>query len=157
MPSLKGLTNEQEVRKIASWTYDNFPKREKNCKAHKQGSMGKKFKKSKAFLINGMPHLTNLVKKHWDELNLTKKQKLELIATRKRTKSILRKSLPQIEKLEKEIKIETLGDKSLQGTLVKISKLAKLKAKLSKAQVKCIRKTKEILTPAQLQQLLNKK
>jgi len=110
------------------------------------------------FLVK-LPHLTKVVKQNWDnqEFGLTKKQKEKLLVIRKETIKGVKTLKPQIVELSKKIRQSTLKGGDIKKIDKMVEKLAKLKAKLTKVQVRCVVKTKKILTKKQLKFLHNKK
>ena len=127
-----------------------------------QGAMmGKKMHKmqkgamNKPFLILGkMPHLTKLVMRHWDDLNLSDTQKEELIKIRKATMGAVMQLKPQIMKLENEVAKAAMEGAKPESLKAKVDQIAQLKAKATMAHLKCIYDTKKILTPRQMKLLL---
>jgi Spy/CpxP family protein refolding chaperone len=117
-------------------------------------STEKQMKKGSPFLINGkMPHLTKLVMKNWDKLNLSDKQQAKLITIRKETMGAIKSIKPQIIALEKEVAIATMAGEKPETLKNKVDTLAKLKASATMAHIKCIYETQNVLTPDQLAQL----
>jgi len=124
-----------------------------NYKHHKKMTK----KADSPFLINNkMPHLTKLVKKNWDKLNLTATQKSKLLKVRKETMAAVMSLKPKIMKLENKIVRYTMRGDKPSKLKYKVNELAKLKAKLTMSHIKCIYKTKKILTKEQLKMLLKK-
>ncbi len=137
------------------------------CSAGKCGSAmtktvkkkGHKKHKSSPFLIKyGLPHLTKLVKKSWDDpqLALTKEQKSKLLEVRKKTMGGVKSVKPEITKLKREI-IEASRAGSSAATLkAKVEKLASLEAEATMVQLDCIASTKAILSKGQYDYLIAK-
>lgn len=180
MPSQKGIVSEDELKYIASWMYDNYPQQNMNGRSNnncKSGSCNskkcntnksqknkkmaqKKGKKFSPFLINskGMPHMTSLVKRNWDNpaLALSPDQKEILLEIKKRTmKSVLDLS-PRIKKLENEIKIITMKGEDKNDIYMMVDQLAKLKSAATKTHVECITDTLKVLDNKQEQFLLKR-
>ena len=121
----------------------------------KEVKMAKPKKIDSPFLINGkMPHLTKLVMKHWDDLNLTKEQKDSLKKVREETMGAIKELKPQIIKLENEIAQETLIGSKPDSLKQKVDMVAKLKAEATITHIKCIYNTKRILNQDQLKLLI---
>ncbi len=178
MPSQKGNVSKEELETIAKWLYKNFPPSNfKPSMMHKQGKsytkqksksctnpskqsknkMKQNNKKISPFLISkGLPHLTKLVKMHWNDLNLSDKQKSRLLVVRKDTVSGVRSIAPKVMKIEKKIKQMILNGENPEGIYPYIDKLSKLKADATKVHARCIYNTKKILSNQQLKYLLQK-
>jgi len=110
-------------------------------------------KKTSPFLIVGkMPHLMKPIKANWNnkELNLTKEQKEKLEIIRKNTVSTVKKLAKKIKMLEKKIVRNSLQGEPPKKLKEKVDRLAELKAKATMAHIRCIYKTKQILTSKQL-------
>ncbi len=167
MPSQKGAVTEAEVQQIAGWMYDNYPPQGmtgKSCQGSGSGKgkagSGKRGKggKPSVFLITkGLPHLTGMLMKHWDDprLALTPKQKEKLLLVRQETMQGVKRIKPQAVKLEKQIRMlarEGAGNDRLDPM---IDKLASLKAEASKIHIKCLNDTRAVLTPKQMQYLMS--
>ena len=80
MPSQKGNVTKEELEKINSWLFDNFPS--VMFKANKCNTKVAKKKKSSPFLILGkIPHLTKMIMQNWNNslLALSSVQKEQLM------------------------------------------------------------------------------
>jgi len=120
----------------------------------------KAMKKSSPFLIKkGLPHMTMLVKKNWDnpELALTAKQKEKLLNVRKNVMSMVQRIKPEVIALQQEIIQASRSGTSSQALKEKIEKLASLEAEATIGHLGCIEQTKAILTPEQTALLLSSK
>ncbi len=120
----------------------------------------KKKMKSSPFLIVGkMPHLTRLIKTHWNDPNLalSSEQKPKLLKIRKETISTVMKLAKKIKSLESEIATATMQGEEPKNIKPKVEELAKLKAKATMAHIKCIYDTKKVLSKKQLDYLLSLK
>ncbi|WP_187646941.1 hypothetical protein [Nitrosophilus labii] len=116
--------------------------------------------KSSPFLIVGkMPHLTRLIKIHWDDPNLalSNEQKSKLLKIRKETIATVMKLTKKIGVLENEIAKSTMQGEEPKNIKPKVEELAKLKAKATMAHIRCIYDTKKVLTKKQLDYLLSMK
>jgi len=128
----------------------------------KQGSkIMKKQRMSSPFLIKrGLPHMTKMVMKNWDDaqLALTDTQKTKLIEVRKNTMTSLKSIKPKVALLTKEIIVGSKENEDVSKVLfAKVEKLATLKSKATIIQLKCMENTKHILTAKQTAYLLTKK
>ncbi len=153
MPSQRGNATVEELARIASWMYDNFPSSEQKTKVCKSSTATTpKTQSSSQFLIpQGMPHLTKLLKQQWDNeaLNLSKMQKEKLLAVRHATMKTIKRLTPRIQGLEKTIIRKTLSGESPKVLTPIIKKLALLKAEATTVHVQCIYDTEQILTAKQ--------
>ena len=159
MPSLKGKVSKEDLEKIAAYVVENFPS-EKFTKMIKEIHTNDTLNalKSSPFLMNsdGLPHLTKLLLKNWDkaDLALSPEQKEKLLVVRKETLTTVKKVKQQIVSLEEKV-LETMVDgddyKALGST---VDEIAKLKAMATKAHLKCIAETLEILNDEQVAYLL---
>ena len=110
------------------------------------------------FLIRqGLPHMTGLLKQHWDDpgLALTSDQKTRLLAIRRVVLITIRRLKPQIVSIETEI--IRAGRTGSDGAHLKkeVNRLAALKAEATVAHLDCIARTKAVLSPKQTRQLLS--
>ena len=131
--------------------------------AKNTAGMSPKSKKARGmksiFLIQrGLPHYSGIIKRMWDDkgLNLTKEQKEKLLVVRKETMKALFEIKPKVKELEKKIIALTKEDKKITEIYKDLNKLARLKEEASKAHLKCIEKTKEILTKEQFEYIHQK-
>lgn len=159
MPSLKGKISEKDLATIADHMIANYPSPEfvsmikeiqKNDKIN--GLM------SSPFLLNseGLPHLTKLLLMNWDKsaLGLTDEQKEKLLVIRHETLSAIKEIKEKVQVLEDEI-IEAMVDgEPLEETYPKLEAVAKLKVEATKVQLKCLKRSMEILNDAQIEFLL---
>ena len=128
-------------------------------KAQKQNKMGKKQGKVSPFLISkGLPHMTMMIKQNWEnpKLGLSQDQKKKLLVVRKATVGGIQALKPQVVPLEKKIKQMSRSGADISKLNPLIDELAVLKAKMTKVHVKCIFDSKNILTKAQVQFLLQR-
>ena len=118
-----------------------------------------KMRGSPFLIIGKMPHLTKLVKKHWDDpkLALREDQKPKLLKIRKETIKTVMSLAKEIRALEKEIAAAAMKGEMPENLKPKVDKLAKLKAEATMAHIRCIYNTKNVLDEAQLNYLLNLK
>jgi len=161
MPSQKGVVTEEELRLINSWMYENvmLPQSRQGQQQNKQCKQQKKSAKSSPFLISsGLPHMTMMIKKNWDNptLALTSEQKDKLLMVRKTTISGVKSLKPQIMQLEKQIKKMTMSGQAVTQINSRVDALALLKAKISKVHINCIHESKNILTKEQVKFLLGR-
>ena len=133
--------------------------------AMKQGMMQKAKKMHKKrmnspFLIkHGLPHLTKMVAKSWDDpkLALTADQKAKLMEVRKTTMSGVKKLKPEVMKLRKEIIEASKAGTKADALKAKVEKLASLEAEATMVHLNCIDSTKAVLTKAQYDYLMQKR
>ena len=156
MPSQKGSVTQEELKEIASWMFENFPKKGMGMNKGKNCTAKPKAKKSQTpFLIKSpnLPHMTRLIMKNWDnaDLNLTKEQKEKLLVIRKETMGGVKNIKQAIQPLESEI---VNFDNNLTKVAPKVKEVAKLKADATLLHLKCIKNTKEVLNEKQLKMLL---
>lgn len=131
----------------------------------KQGMMQKakkmhKMRMHSPFLIkHGLPHLTKMVAKSWDDpkLALTDAQKAKLMEVRKTTMGGVMKLKPEVMKLRKEIIEASKTGIKADALKAKVDKLASLEAEATMVHLNCIDSTKAILTKAQYDYLMQKR
>lgn len=159
MPSLKGKVSEAELKVIAEYLYDHFPN-EAFLKmiSQKQHNGAMNGLKKSPFLINSdaLPHLTKILKMHWDKakLGLTAEQKEKLLLIRKETVSGVQQIKSKVVALESEIVEMMVDEESLEKTATKVDALAKLKAKATMLHLECLSKTMKVLTEQQIELLM---
>ena len=115
--------------------------------------------KHSPFLIkNGLPHMSKLVMRAWDNpaFGLTDKQKIELRGIRKRTMEPIMNIKKEIMPLTKTIVLGTYSGKTADELKDKVKKLGELQAEATIIQIQCIEETKKVLTKDQLIYLLQK-
>ena len=150
MPSLKDKVSVEDLKTIAEHMIANYPSKE-------FVSMIKEIQKNdkmnslihSPFLLNReeLPHLTKLLLMNWDKkaLGLTDEQKEKLLIVRQETLRAIKKIKEKVEELEAEI-IESMVDgEPLEDTYPKLEAVAKLKVQATKVQLKCIKRSMEIL------------
>jgi len=119
----------------------------------KKSQQSKKAKKKQSpFLIkHGLPHMTKLMKKLWDDekLALTPEQKEKLLVIRKETMGAIKQIKPEVMQLKKEIVQAGRKGDNAAALQPKVEKLAQLEARATMVHLTCIEKTKAVLTPAQ--------
>lgn len=114
--------------------------------------------KSSPFLITGkIPHLTKLLMQQWDnpELKLSDQQKSELLKVRAKTLTGVKKMAPEIGSLEKQVAEGIFAGKTPADLSSSVFTIAKLKAEGTMIQLDCIDSTMKIISPQQLQVLLD--
>ncbi len=159
MPSLKGKVSEEDLKKIATYIVMHYP-------SQAFSSMIKEIQKNdkmnallnSPFLINqdGLPHLTKLLIQNWDKakLGLTPEQKKKLLVIRKETLGTIKKIKEQVSALETEV-IEAMVDREDPKSVDKqLEEIAKLKTEATRAHLKCIHDTLNILNDDQVAYLL---
>jgi len=128
-------------------------------KQAKQGGKMQKKKNSPFLIKHGLPHLTKILMKNWDDekLALTPEQKEKLLVVRKETMGSVMTLKPQIMTLTKEIvQASKAGTKSVE-LKSKVEKLASLEAEATMTHLKCIEDTKAALKPEQMTYLMEKR
>ena len=121
--------------------------------------MAKKKMDSPFLIKHGLPHLTKMIMPYLNDpaFNLTTTQKEQLARVRKETIGVIKQIKPEIMQLKKEIISASNSGTSTDSLKSKVEKLADLEAKATMVHLKCIEKTKNILTKDQLLFLLAKK
>lgn len=121
--------------------------------------MAKKKMDSPFLIKHGLPHLTKMIMPYLNDpaFNLTAVQKEKLAGVRKETIGAIRQIKPEIMQLKKEIVLASSSGASADSLKSKVEKLADLEAKATMVHLKCIEKTKNILTKDQLLFLLANK
>lgn len=112
------------------------------------------------FLIkHGLPHLTKMLMKSWDDdkLALTKEQKTTLLAVRKETMGGVMRLKPEVMKLKKEIIQASKSGTKAADLKDKVNKLAELEAEATMVHLKCLDNTKAVLTKEQYDYLMSKR
>ncbi len=109
------------------------------------------------FLItNDLPHLTKLLIQQWDNpaLQLTEKQKSQLLVIRKETITGVRDRAPQILSLEKQVTDGIFMGKTPDELNAAVQAIATLKRETTMIQLQCIYDTNKVLNKQQLDMLL---
>ena len=159
MPSLKGQVDDVELKKISQYLVENFPTKEfvKKIKETKLYQEIAQLRHS-TFLINqkGLPKLTKLLMENWGKgkLSLTTCQKEKLLLIRKEIIKTIMEIKEKVAFLESEIIEMTVDGDDIENIEVKVNEVAKLKAKATITQIKCLKDTLEILNDKQLYTLL---
>jgi len=130
-----------------------------------QGKMGQKQKMMKKkmnspFLIkHGLPHMTKMLMKNWDDpkLALTPEQKKKLMVVRKETMGSVMKIKPEVMQLRREIIQASRTGAKAETLKTKVEKLASLEAEATMTHLKCIENTKAVLTKDQMAYLMQKR
>lgn len=110
-----------------------------------------------AFLIQqGLPHLGKMIMPYMDDpaFGLSKEQKEKLNTLKASTMGVMRKIMPQVNALRKEIVDASMSGTRSEALKEKVAKLALLQGTATMTQLKCIEKTKDILSKDQLVYLL---
>jgi Spy/CpxP family protein refolding chaperone len=125
----------------------------------KKKMMKKKMMNSPFLIKHGLPHMTKMVKPYMDDpaFNLTPEQKSKLIEIRKETMGSIMKIKPEVMNLRKEIVQASTSGTSADTLKAKVEKLASLEAEATMTHLKCIEKTKAVLTKDQMLFLLANK
>ncbi len=115
-------------------------------------------KQAMPFLIIGkLPHLTGILMKQWDNprLGLTEKQKRWLMVVRKETIADVMRLAKKVSALEKQVVEGINSGKEPDELYPLVKQIAKLKTEATMVHLKCIYDTRKILTPEQMQWLMN--
>ena len=159
MPSLKGKVSEKDLAIIAEHMIADYPSPEFKAmirEIQKNDKMNALM--NSPFLLNSeeLPHLTKLLLNNWDKaaLGLTDDQKEKLLVVRHDTLRAIKEIKQKVKALESEI-IEAMVDgESLEKTYPKLEDVAKLKVEATKVQLKCLKRSMEILNDEQIEFLL---
>lgn len=159
MPSLKGKVSEKDLAAIADHMIATYPSKEfvvmirevqKNDKINSLVNS--------PFLLNneGLPHLTRLLLMNWDKakLGLSDEQKEKLLVVRHETLGAVGDIKQKVQLLEQEIIDLTVDGEPLEKIYPKIEEVAKLKVEATKVQIRCLKKSMEILNDEQIEFLL---
>ncbi len=109
--------------------------------------------KATLFLINGkMPHLTKLIKQQWNnpQLELTEKQKNQLLALRKETMAAVKIIGGQVPDLENQVASAIMSGASPDSLHPLVTQISALKEKATMIHLNCIYKTRKILSDKQI-------
>jgi len=108
--------------------------------------------KRSPFLIVGLlPHTTMKIKKNWNNENLalSKEQKEKLVKVRQETLNALKSIKGKVFSLEKKVVKKVRAGEQPKNMLKLIDNIARLKAKATKVHLRCLYKTRQILTKKQ--------
>ena len=159
MPSLKGKVSQKDLAIIADYVMETFPSPEFVAmikEIQKNDKMNALL--NSPFLVNKeeLPHLTKLLIKNWDKaaLGLSDEQKEKLLVVRHETISAIKKIKEKVQTLESEIIEAAVDGESLEKMYPKLDEVAKLKVEATKVQLKCLKRSMEILNDAQIEYLL---
>jgi len=115
--------------------------------------MKHKKKRNSPFLIkHGLPHLTKLVMKNWDNpaLALSEKQKLKLEKVRMETMGFVKSAKSEVMALKKEIIEASKAGTKAADLKEKVEKLAALEAEATIVHLECLDSTRATLSKEQL-------
>ena len=159
MPSLKGKISQKDLSAIADHMIATYPSKEfvvmirEIQKNDKINSL-----MNSPFLVNseGLPHLTKLLLVNWDkaELGLSDEQKEKLLVVRHETLGAIQEIKEKVQALEAEIVESAVDGEALEEIYPKIEEVAKLKVEATKVQLRCLKKSMEILNDEQIEFLL---
>jgi Spy/CpxP family protein refolding chaperone len=132
------------------------------CKAMVQKKIAlpvKKAAQSPFLITHGLPHLTKKIKMMWNDpkLALSDEQKAKLLEVRKQTMGTVKRLKNEVVKLQHEIVTMSKSGESTKALEPLVEKLADLKAEATMAHLKCLEKTKAILSKDQLFYLMSTK
>jgi len=128
-------------------------------KKAKQGNMMQKKKNSPFLIKHGLPHMTKMIMKSWDDakLALTEEQKTKLLVVRKETMSGVMRLKPEVMALQKEIVQASKAGTKAAELKAKVEKLASLETEATMVHLKCLDDSKAILSAEQYSYLMGKR
>ena len=109
------------------------------------------------FLVVGkMPHLTGILKQHWDDpgLKLTPEQKTVLLEIRRNTMSAVMGLAEELDQLESSLAGQAMAATPPDQLAPLVGKIGDLKTEATMVHLKCIHDTMEILDDRQLATIL---
>jgi Spy/CpxP family protein refolding chaperone len=112
----------------------------------------------KPFLVAGkMPHLTGMLKQHWDDpdLELTPEQKEILLVIRKNTMTAVMGLAEELDRLESSLAEQAMAAVPPDQLAPLVDKISDLKTEATMVHLRCIHDTMEILDDRQLTDLLD--
>ena len=110
------------------------------------------------FLVAGkMPHLTGILKQHWDDpdLKLTPEQKVVLLEIRKNTISAVMDLAEKLDQLESSLAEQAMDATPPDQLAPLVDTISALKTEATMVHLRCIHDTIEILDDRQLTTLLD--
>ena len=110
------------------------------------------------FLVAGkMPHLTGMLKQHWDDpnLELTPEQKEALLLIRKNTMTAVMGLAEKLDELESSLAEQAMAAVPPDQLAPLVDKISNLKTEATMVHLRCIHDTMEILDDRQLADLLD--
>jgi len=110
------------------------------------------------FLVVGkMPHLTGILKQHWDDpdLKLTPEQKVVLLLIRKNTMSAVMGLAGELNQLESSLAEQAMAATPPDQLAPLVDKISNLKTEATMVHLRCIHDTMEILDDRQVATLLD--
>jgi len=112
----------------------------------------------KPFLVAGMmPHLTGILKQHWDDsaLALTTEQKVVLLEIRKNTMSAVIGLAEELDQLESSLAVQAMDGTPPDQLAPLVETISGLKTEATMVHLRCIHDTMDILDDQQLTTLLD--
>jgi hypothetical protein len=109
------------------------------------------------FLVAGkMPHLTGILKQHWDDpdLELTTEQTAVLLEIRKNTMTVVMGLAKELDQLESSLAEQAMAAVPPDQLAPLVAKISGLKTEATMVHLRCIHGTMEILDDRQLTTLL---
>ena len=110
------------------------------------------------FLVAGkMPHLTGVLKQHWDDpdLKLTPEQKVVLLEIRKNTMSAVMDLADELDQLESSLAEQAMDATPPDQLAPLVDTISDLKTEATMVHLRCIHDTMEVLDDWQLTTLLD--
>ena len=104
-----------------------------------------------------MPHLTGILKQHWDDpaLKLTPEQKTVLLEIRKSTMSAVMGLAGELDQLESSLAEQAMAATPPDQLAPLVDKIGDLKTEATMVHLRCIHDTMEILDDRQLATILD--
>jgi len=126
--------------------------------AKKMNKANKKGKLSPFLIKHGLPHMTKILMRNWDDttLALTAEQKTKLLGVRKETMAGVMRLKPEVMALRKEIVQASRAGAKAADLKTKVEKLATLEAELTMIHLTCIEHTNVVLSKEQQMYLKGK-
>lgn len=155
MPSLKGKVSKKELAILSDYLLKNFPSKS-FVESRAEAKLYREIYnlKNSPFLLNqsALPKITQLLMQNWGKgkLGLDEEQKRKLLAIRHSVIGQLKEIKDKLYYLEQEIIEMTIDAEEIELIELKVNEVAKLKAKSSMIQIRCIIQSVKILNPKQL-------
>ena len=155
MPSLKGKVSKEHLNLIATTLLKKFPTK-KFVDSRAEAKLYKEIYKlrNSPFLMNqsSLPQITLLLMKNWGKgkLGLSTEQKSKLLKIRTHVVENIKNIKEKLYEIERDIIELTMYDGEIELIETKVNEAAKLKAKATMVQIKCIIASIKILTEDQM-------
>jgi len=155
MPSLKGKISKKNLYLIAKKLLTDFPTKV-FVESRAEAKLYKEIHKlrNSPFLMNqsSLPKITLLLMRHWGKgkLGLSKEQKEKLLKIRSHVITNIKSIKEALYNIERDIIELTVYEGEIELIESKVNEAAKLKAKATMIQIRCIMESVEILTEEQM-------